>query len=81
MSNFKNAGRTWCQTAEPVLVHAWPQDATGQAVLKRRADEIGEYVSDEEMRRLCIQAHGGCPTWNDTLHPRRDSTTNRQIIQ
>jgi hypothetical protein len=32
IGNFKNAGRTWCKTAEPVLVHDWPQDAIGQAV-------------------------------------------------
>lgn len=32
IGNFKNAGRTWRKTAEPVLVHDWPQDAIGQAV-------------------------------------------------
>lgn len=32
IGNFKNAGRKWCKTAEPVLVHDWPQDAVGQAV-------------------------------------------------
>jgi hypothetical protein len=32
IGNFKNEGRKWCQTAEPVLVHDWSQDAIGQAV-------------------------------------------------
>jgi hypothetical protein len=29
---FKNAGKTWRNVAEPVLVHDWPQDAIGQAI-------------------------------------------------
>jgi hypothetical protein len=32
IGNFKNAGKTWCKMAEPVLVHDWPQDAMGQAL-------------------------------------------------
>ena len=32
IGNFKNAGRPWCQTAEAVLIHDWPQDAIGQAI-------------------------------------------------
>jgi hypothetical protein len=32
IGNFKNAGRTWCKTAEPVLVHDWPSDAIGKAI-------------------------------------------------
>jgi hypothetical protein len=32
IGNFKNAGRAWCKTAAPVLVHDWPQDAMGQAI-------------------------------------------------
>lgn len=32
IGNFKNPGRTWCQTPEGVLVHDWPQDAIGQAI-------------------------------------------------
>jgi hypothetical protein len=217
IGNFKNAGRTWCQTAEPVLVHDWPQDAIGQAVpygvydvsanrgyvcvgdcfdiprfavdaigdwwcdegcrryrqahrlliladaggsnscrsrvwkaqlqeqlcdqcgldvtvchyptgcskwnpiehrlfshislnwagvplrsfetvtryiegtetatglrvkavLKRGGNEIGERVSNEEMRRLHIQPHAICPAWNYTLHPRDDAATNHQLI-
>ncbi len=27
VGDFKNAGRTWCRTAEAVQVHDWPQDA------------------------------------------------------
>jgi hypothetical protein len=32
IGDFKNAGRTWREIAEPVLVHDWPQDAIGQAI-------------------------------------------------
>ena len=32
IGDFKNPGRTWCKQADPVLVHDWPQDATGQAI-------------------------------------------------
>jgi hypothetical protein len=32
VGDFKNAGRAWCRTAEPVLVHDWPSDAIGKAV-------------------------------------------------
>ena len=32
VGDFKNAGRTWCRTAEAVQVHDWPQDAIGQAI-------------------------------------------------
>ena len=32
IGNFKNAGRTWCQQAEEVNVHDFPQDAVGRAV-------------------------------------------------
>jgi hypothetical protein len=32
VGNFKNPGRIWCQQADPVLVHDWPQDALGQAI-------------------------------------------------
>ena len=32
IGNFKNPGRSWCQQADPVLVHDWPQDALGQAI-------------------------------------------------
>jgi len=32
IGNFKNAGRSWCQEAEIVNVHDFPQDALGRAV-------------------------------------------------
>jgi len=32
IGDFKNPGRRWCKTADPVLVHDWPQDALGQAI-------------------------------------------------
>ena len=32
IGNFKNAGRVWCQDAEKVNVHDFPQDAIGRAV-------------------------------------------------
>jgi hypothetical protein len=47
-----------------------------KAMLKRGGNEIGERVSDEEMRCLRIQPHAVCPAWNYTLHPRDDCTTN-----
>lgn len=47
-----------------------------KAVLKRGGNETGERVSDEAMRRLHIQPHAVCPTWNDTLHPRSDQARN-----
>lgn len=51
-----------------------------KAVLKRGGNEIGERVSNEERRRLCIQAHAVCPAWNYTLRPRHDRTPNNQDI-
>ncbi len=32
VGNFKNAGQTWCQEAERVHLHDFPQDALGRAV-------------------------------------------------
>lgn len=32
VGNFKNAGATWCEVAETVNVHDFPQDAIGRAV-------------------------------------------------
>jgi hypothetical protein len=32
IGNFKNAGQAWCQDAEKVNVHDFPQDAVGRAV-------------------------------------------------
>lgn len=32
IGNFKNAGQAWCQQAEEVNVHDFPQDAVGRAV-------------------------------------------------
>lgn len=32
MGDFHNVGRRWCQEADAVLVHDWPQDALGQAI-------------------------------------------------
>jgi hypothetical protein len=32
VGNFKNAGKIWCQTAEEVDAHDFPQDAVGRAV-------------------------------------------------
>src|SRR6266508_5555328 len=32
VGNFKNAGRIWCQNAEAVDAHDFPQDAVGRAV-------------------------------------------------
>ncbi len=32
MGDFHHAGRRWCQTADAVLVHDWPQDAVGRAI-------------------------------------------------
>jgi hypothetical protein len=32
IGNFKNSGQTWCQQAEKVNVHDFPQDAVGRAV-------------------------------------------------
>ena len=32
IGNFKNAGQAWCQQAEKVNVHDFPQDAVGRAV-------------------------------------------------
>ncbi|HJW56986.1 MAG TPA: hypothetical protein VJ577_17095 [Burkholderiaceae bacterium] len=51
-----------------------------KAVLKRGSNEIGERVSDHEMRRLRIQPHVICPAWNYTLRPRADQAINSQVI-
>jgi hypothetical protein len=45
-------------------------------VLKRGGNEIGEWVSDEEMQHLRIQPHAVCRAWNYTLHPRTDQVKN-----
>jgi hypothetical protein len=42
-----------------------------KAVLKRSANETGERVSNDEMRRLRLKRHAVCPKCNYTLRPRR----------
>lgn len=39
-------------------------------ILKRGDNEIGERVSDDEMRRLRLMPHTSCPAWNYTIAPR-----------
>ena len=59
------------------------ETATGltvKAVLKRGANEIGERVTNEEMRTLCLQPHAVCPMWNYTLRPRGDNFSQRQLV-
>lgn len=41
-----------------------------KAILKRGGNELGERVSNEEMRALRIEPHAVCPTWNYTISPR-----------
>jgi hypothetical protein len=41
-----------------------------KAILKRGGNELGERVSNEEMRALHIESHTVCPAWNYTIRPR-----------
>jgi hypothetical protein len=42
---------------------------TVTAALKRGGNELGERVTDDEMRRLRLTPHSVCPQWNYTLQP------------
>lgn len=44
-----------------------------KAILKRGGNELGERVSNEEMRALRIEPHVVCPAWNYTIRPRLKS--------
>jgi len=48
VGDFHNAGRRWCQTADPVLVHDWPQDAVGQAI------PYGVYETTTNRGYVCV---------------------------
>jgi hypothetical protein len=43
---------------------------TVRADLVRGGNELGERVSNEEMKQLRLQYHSLCPQWNYTLRPR-----------
>ncbi len=51
-----------------------------RANLKRGDNEIGERVSNEEMRSLCIVPHAICPAWSYTIHPRPEPAPNNHFI-
>ena len=51
-----------------------------RADLKRGDNEIGERVTNEEMRSLRIEPHAICPAWSYTIHPRPEPTPNKHII-
>ena len=52
-----------------------------KAVLKRGGNELGERVSNEEMRALRIEPHAVCPAWNYTISPRpMDPRQNDQLV-
>nr|WP_251199596.1 ISAzo13 family transposase [Aromatoleum aromaticum] len=42
---------------------------TVTGVLKRGGNELGERVTDDEMKRLRLTRHSVCPQWNYTLRP------------
>ena len=48
-----------------------------KADLNRGGNELGERVSNEEMRALRVQPHAVCPAWNYTISPRPRSQKNR----
>jgi hypothetical protein len=43
---------------------------TVTGALKRGGNELGERVTDDEMKRLRLTRHSVCPQWNYTLRPR-----------
>jgi hypothetical protein len=51
-----------------------------KAVLKRGGNELGERVSNEEMKGLWLQPHAVCPAWNYTIQPRPQQPQNEQVI-
>ena len=52
-----------------------------KAILKRGGNELGERVSNEEMRALRIESHAVCPAWNYTISPRhRSSDKIEQLV-
>jgi hypothetical protein len=48
IGNFKNAGRQWCKSAEPVLAHDWPADSIGRAI------PYGVYEVTENFGYVCV---------------------------
>ncbi len=48
MGDFYNRGRRWCQQADAVLVHDWPQDAVGQAI------PYGVYETTTNRGYVCV---------------------------
>lgn len=50
------------------------------ALLKRGGNEIGESISDEQMRALDLEADAVCPKWNYTLRPRHGSRQNSHVV-
>ncbi len=55
IGNFKNGGRTWSQSAEPVNVHDFRQDALGRAV------PYGIYDLTRNRGTMCVGQSGDTP--------------------
>jgi len=51
-----------------------------RADLKRGGNEIGERVSNEEMRSFSIEPHAICPAWSYTIHLRPEPAPNNHFI-
>lgn len=63
IGNFKNAGQAWCQEAEEVNVHDFPQDAVGRAVPYGIYDVVHNegyvYVgTSADTSEFCVEAIG-----------------------
>jgi hypothetical protein len=49
-----------------------------KAIFKRGGNELGERVSNEEMRAPSIGPHAACPAWNYTIRPRPRCSEKRR---
>jgi hypothetical protein len=75
---FSEISKTWagCPLRSFEVMLHYLRDTTTQTGLRVRAHlvaeayQTGERITDEEMARLCLEAHAVCPQWNYTIHPR-----------
>jgi hypothetical protein len=57
IGNFKNTGKIWCQTPEPVNVHDFPSEALGRAV------PYGIYDRQHNQGTVYVGQSGDTPTF------------------
>jgi hypothetical protein len=83
IGNFKNSGQAWCQQADKVNVHDFPQDAVGRAVpygiYDLRHNEGYVYVgTSADTSEFAVDAI--CLWWADPDRPRSPDETKLLIL-